>query len=938
MDRKLMASIEVVAGQRASIPSGRGCALLSALLLAACGGGSDKSTDAGKDASPDSTGRSDTGRSDATTSDVPLPQDAPVGCSVGGQSYTVGQTVVIPGNCPTTCVCLAGGALGSCYSNCATDGGATPDSLPSGDGAPAITCSWGGGTYTPGQKLPLNDGCGGYCVCLADGTVGACTEACPVDAGPESARRDAPVDQPPPPVDAGCPSGAACTLANGNHGYCSAAGVCSACSGAQADTRCATAYGTGYVCVSGQCVSGCNNSGQCTGGRLCDTATHTCVACNVSTVDAGDPVAAADNRCKNDTNYGPTTICLNGACTTGDCHDSTDCNTGRICGASVPNACGDCSTDQQCRQDSRYGTGHICVGNLCVQGDCHDTDDCTTAGQVCNAATHTCGACTSDTQCAAEYANRPICVTTTGLTTTGLCVANTNLCPADNVTCPRNSSDFCCDGACVPGNCCVTADCTAIDDDYVCQDHICTHCDAISGNSYLVDPVNGDDTRANGSGRAGGAAAAECAFKTLTKALQVVGTPTAATTITIVGPSEMGAASSLNGETLPFEVRARVTITTQGGAVTLSLRAGENGFSFLGGTGTAGSALSPASGAVLTIDRPAGTSVEPGYGIHVEPTGTGTITIANVTVNHAGGGTANAAVEIAGGTVAMSNVTVSNATTNGIRITGGTTTLSNVTVGTASTNGASNNGIAVSGGSVTINQGVRAAYADQNGLAVSGGTVSISNGTATNTPTRFNNNGESGISVSGTAVLDLAGAISGTSRSVVTQDNTGSNVRFASTSATTSSINGLYSFGSDADGLLIQAGSRIRVRNSTCLGNAGNGIHIVTSGSGPDDDLEAIDLGTGTDTGTVRGRNTLQVASPAASQNVGAGLCIGALTDGAGAQTLSAQANLFAGVDCGTTTPGAITVSTTCTGNADLGILDQPDGVSVTVGTDNCTQ
>jgi len=935
-----MASIKAVADIRAPIPLGRSCALLAALLLTACGSDTKKSTDASMDGSSDATTKRDSGGLDSTTSDVPIKQDAPVGCSVGGQFYSVGQSVVVPGNCPTTCTCLAGGSLGNCYSNCPTDSGTGPDGLPSGDGPPAITCSWAGGSYAPGEKLLLNDGCGGYCVCLADGTAGACTGACPVDGGPDApSNRDVARDLP-PPVDTGCASGEACTLANGGQGYCSTAGVCSACSGNQADTRCTTAYGSGYVCVNGQCVSGCNNSGQCTGGRLCNTSTHTCVACNVSSVDAGDPVAAADNRCKSDTAYGQSTICLNGACTTGDCHDSTDCNTGRVCGASVPNACGDCSTDLQCTRDARYGTGHICVGNLCVQGNCHATSDCAT-GQVCNATTHTCGACTSDTQCAAEYTNRPICVTTTGAPSAGLCVANTNLCTGgNNVTCPRNSSDFCCGGECVPGNCCVTADCTAIDPDYVCQDHTCTHCDAVTGNSYFVDPTNGDDTRANGSGQAGGAASAGCAFKTLTKALEIVGTPTAATTITIVGPSTIVKATALVG--VPFDVPARVTITTQGGAVTLSLADGDVGFRFIGGANVA-SALSPATGAALTIDRATSTA-QPGYGIHVEPTGTGTITISNVTVNRAGNGTANAAVEIAGGTVAMSNVTIGNAAKSGIRITGGTTTLSNITVGTASTNGAVNNGIAVAAGTVTINQGVQVAYAGDDGLAVTGGTVTINNGTATNTVTRFNNNGGSGISVSTTAVLDLTGAISGTSRSVVTQDNTDSNVRFTSTSTTASSINGLYSFGSaEGDGLLIQAGSRIRVRNSTFLGNALNGIHIVSSGSGPADVVEGrIDLGTGTGTtNNVRGRNTLQTASPTGSINGGAGLCIGTLDAAAPSpQTLAAQANLFAGAttgtrDCVTTTPGELDVSTTCTGGVDLGI---PASSPVTVETDNCTQ
>ena len=382
---------------------------------------------------------------------------------------------------------------------------------------------------------------------------------------------------------------------------------------------------------------------------------------------------------------------------------------------------------------------------------------------------------------------------------------------------------------------------------------------------------------------------------------------------------------------------ARVTITTQGGAVTLSLRTADaGGFRFIGGANAA-SALSPATGAALTIDR-SGTGATPGYGIHVEPTGTGTVTISNVTVNRAGASPANAAVEIAGGAVVMSNLTVSNAATSGIRIAGGTTTLSNVTVGTAGANG-----IEVTAGTVTLGAGVQVTASEQDGLAISGGTVNVSNGTATNTATLFNSNVRYGISVSGTTgVLNLTGAISGTTRSVVTQSNESNNVNFTSTATAASAINGLYSFGSGADGLLIVAGGRIKVRNSTFLGNTGSGVHVVTSNTGTADILTDIDLGTGTAaTQDVRGRNTLQVASPTGSRNGDAGLCVGALTAGAGAQTLSAQANLFAGAttgtrDCVTTSPGDLTVSTTCTGNVDLGILAQPGGVTVAVETDNC--
>jgi hypothetical protein len=954
MNKKATESMRVLARKRVPMTLAGCCALLAAVFLPACSSDSagispgtkkDATIDQGGTTNKDTAPPSDvpgsgpeTPKTDAPiTPDLPVAPDAPAGCSVGGQFYSYGQSVVIPGNCPTTCVCLSGGSLGSCYSTCPTPDGSPPADTrpPTGDAPP--TCSWAGGTYSPGQRLPLNDGCGGSCVCLSDGTVGACTGPCPVDGGPDTppdiGKRDQrdndvpldvpadyPVDQPldqareypaerpidVPPIDTACTTGDPCTVTGGGQGICNA-GVCGACAGAQADARCTAVYGAGNVCVSGRCVVGCNDSGDCTGGKICNTAAHSCVACNAYTHDAGDPELAADNRCKADTTYGSGTICLNGACTRGDCHDSNNCNAGRICGSSVANACGDCTTDQQCRQDtSRYGTGYICLNNLCVQGTCHTTSDCTTAGQVCNSTTHTCGACTSDTQCRTDYGTaRPICVTTTGATGFGLCVANTNLCPSNNVTCPRNSSDFCCAGSCVPGNCCTTEQCAAVDPVYVCQGNLCTHCDAVTGRSYFVDPVNGSDDTGNGSRAAGGTTAADCAFQTLKHALDVIGTPTNATTITIIGPATLASnpTTPSAGESPPFVIPANVTVLTQGGAVTVSLRTGEQGFSVTG----APAGLSPAPAAPIAISRATAAAVT-GYGFRVESGVTGAITLSNLTITNTGSN----AIEIASGTVRMTNVTVASATGDGIRVTSG---------------------------DVTLNSGVQVTDCTQDGLSVSGGRVSISNGTATNPTTLFNANGRYGISVSQNSVLSVVGEISGNTRSAVVQNNVNNNINFDSSSNTPSSINGLYDFGSrGGDGLHIIAGSRITVRNSTFLGNSANGIHIFGSGTAADDVLtERIDLGSGT-AGDLRGRNTLQVANPPTSQNGGAGLCVGALSTNAGAQTVQAQANIFPGDDCGSNSNPAPTVvrSTSCNGSTDIGVLAQPTGASVNVNTQYC--
>jgi len=58
-------------------------------------------------------------------------------------------------------------------------------------------------------------------------------------------------------------------------------------------------------------------------------------------------------------------------------------------------------------------------------------------------------------------------------------------------------------------------------------------CELAAGNQYFVDPVNGSDSIGTGSGKAGGAAMAKCAFRTLTRAMRWIGdNPPSGTTIT----------------------------------------------------------------------------------------------------------------------------------------------------------------------------------------------------------------------------------------------------------------------------------------------------------------------------------------------------------------------------------------------------------------------
>jgi hypothetical protein len=1012
---------------------------VAAVALAVLGMGCSSSTEnppAPKDAALD------------TSKDLPRGVDSGydasgIMCSANGQSYAVGQTVVLAGECPITCKCQSNGSLGQCTAACVPDGGGL-------DGS--VACLRGGKSYSPGETIPLGDGCGGSCICLADGTVGGCSAACLADGGvdaPVDSARDVPFDGPvdrndrdlpadTPPIDTACAVGSPCSLASGGKGLC-VAGTCKACSGATDDSRCSAMYGVGTICAGGECVAGtchdssvctgskvcdgthtcrncasdlqcqndavygkgtiCLSGGQCTAGtchtstdcqgqKLCDGTVHTCSNCttdsqcqadavygsksicvssqcvagtcatstdcksagrlcasttkictacttdtqcrndsaygtgsicvegqcvsgtctNSSQCPAGRVCSATshacvacgnDNQCKNDTSYGQHTICLSGACTTGDCHDiSSDCSAGRICGSTVPHACGDCSTDAQCRQDARYQSGYICVGNLCVQGDCHDSStDCTSskAGLVCGAdAPHTCGTCNDDDQCKndTKYGANTICNKATGSASLGQCVSNA--CSNTGHACSANASDVCCASKCIPGNCCTDTDChtnTSFGDSYFCRQNTCTRCDNVTGNSYLVDPINGDDATATGSGTAAGTATAGCSFRTVTRALQVIGNSVAsATTITIVGRTTgstslyttPGTGETDAPETLPIQVPANVTLTSKTGPIRLVLGNNKVGFNLLGDKAN----LQPVASAALTID---GSS-------HVS---------ASAIIVTAGSGTAN-----------IRNVTISNTGDDGIQVTSGT-----AQIGT---------GVHVTGAGTPSSR--------RSGLLVSGGTANIEVA-ASEPATSFESNTQSGIAVTGAGVLNITGAaVTGGGRTVVCQNNVNGNVDFAQTPVTatpTSTIDGLYSWASTSgDGLHVLAGSKLKVRNSVFQANGGNGIRIASAGaSAAANSLANIDLGMSGSSNF--GRNVLQTQA-GSDPNVGAGLCIDLATD-AGAQSLSALGNLFAGRDCTTSSPGAITASASCTGATDLGVVPRT-GTTVTVNTNNCTQ
>ena len=708
-----------------------------------------------------------------------------------------------------------------------------------------------------------------------------------------------------------CPNGGICNTSNFTCGTCTL------------DSDCTTAYGTNHLCIGGACVSGtCRATSDCGGGEICDASTHTCGPCGSDaacvTAYGGQHVCignvcvagncqassdclssgqlcdqpthfckacGGDADCEKDKEYGVTTICLAGACVSGDCHGpSSDCPTGQLCGIALPDTCGPCSTDAQCTKDKSYGSGNICYQGICQQGDCHGTSyDCTgpNAGLICGAVTtNDCGACSGDAQCQSDqfYGYATICETTTGQAKTGTCVSSA--CAASG-PCAANTGDFCCNDVCTAGNCCADADCAGnplFGSSYRCVNNSCTGCAAVTGNTFFVDPLNGDDSTATGSGIAAGVATPSCSFKTVTHALAVASSAGATgTKIVIVGEAGQTVALAAS-ETLPIVVPANVAISTKSGPIRVNMPTGADtsfgGFRLVGDQAT----LAPDASAPITIDGAANTS---GVGIGVS-VGAGKAAISYVTVQNSGG-----------------------------------------------------NGIAVVSGTLNIGQGVTVTNAGgaikHDGLNIAGGTVNlvVSAGQAT---TSFTNNTEHGIYVTGTAVLNVTGVpvlpANGQGTVVVSGNAFDGLEIFESPGASPSTVTGLVAWGNTKQGVQLVGGEKVKLRSSVLLNNKLNGLLLTSTAAG---DLATIDLGVANDPGL----NQLQ--SVAGSNPNLAGLCISTSTN-EGTLALSAEGNTFAGVtgsiDCSSSTT-AIVRSPSCANGADVGIISGT-GTSVMVDLATC--
>jgi hypothetical protein len=681
------------------------------------------------------------------------------------------------------------------------------------------------------------------------------------DTGIDGARLDTPGIEAAPP----CVNGQACTLAAGGSGLCRS-NVCVGCVDPTDDNACVTTYGATHICSGGQCVAGsCHNSTGCTNGKICGT-NHLCGDC------------ANDAACKADSAYGTARICLSTSCVVGNCHDRTsDCTNGRICNTNN-HTCSACNNTNQCTATGAYGAGYFCsAGGACVQGNCQNSTDCPT-GTICGVTTAaTCGPCTTDSQCKNDtrYGATYICRTAAG-TNQGTCVLQT--CTGAGTVCSANPADVCCGNACVAGTCCTDAQCSGATS--VCVNNTCTGCAAATGNQYFVDPVNGNDTAATGSGKtAAGVTEGSCSFKTVTRALAVVGTNApAGTTITIVSSAT---GTNLVGEASTIQVPANVKITTSGGPVRLALATGAVGFQLVG----AAASLAPITGALLTIDG--GNNKLSGWGVRFTA---------------------------AGGAAAMTNVTITNTGLPGIQVDSGTVNIGpGVTVTAAGT-----------------------ATSRQNGLEILGGTVNITVPTGS-AATSFSNNTDNGIHVSGTGSLNITGVQATASTTpatgtVVVNGNYNAGLEFEQDPSQTapSLIDGLVAWGSTSNlaghGIVIHGGSKVTLRRSIAINNNGSGIDIVAStDTTASMDTSKIDLGLSSDFG----RNILQATGN--TGNTDSGICVELAT---GTHVLSAMGNIFRASNCSLTGQTPLTHAYPCAGGVDLGA--NPAGTT-TVAVDDCT-
>jgi hypothetical protein len=713
--------------------------------------------------------------------------------------------------------------------------------------------------------------------------------------------------------------------------------------------------------------------------------------------------SGTDSGSSSGTDSGTDAMDASTACTGSE----TACSaTGVPAGLCVSSACLLCqSPADNANCTTAYGggtTSYVCdSAGKCVVGNCNVDSDCTTVGQICGVTTaNTCGGCTADVQCQTDpnYGTGTICSPANG----GTCVSGA--CTTVSTQC-ANTADFCCAAgtgdSCVPGNCCVNADCPSSAP--VCGaggSNVCGKCtfDSQCASGQVCNTTTGAcaSNACTGPGANGGAPGIctpnpndMCCLTTC------ITNPTEGTSAIACCPGSAGdtyckGSSGLNNNSATCSAGDVCTLCM---AVSVSnpvyivdpVNGSDNGT----GSGEGSDAGAQPSCALKTITRAlkilsvVGTSVATqikvvgGSGVTVSAGETFPLVIpTNVTVTtQTGPVTVKVASGKAGFVLAFPSSSITSGSsapltitttvdiavtpptggTNGIQVTGtaaaATTNISNLTV-----TGMLDDGIWVNKGSVTIGQGVISSHngiatAARAGLHLTGTGAATINVPSGSTPTTFIDNTAHGILVDAAGSINLTGVVtsaSGGTGTVETNGNVAAGVWIQQTPGASAPpqnvINGLMSFGNTGgNGMRIVAGSNAKVRNSVFLSNQANGVIISTYGAGAteNDNIANIDLGTGA--GGTNGDNTFQAAFAGGPHNGGSGICLNTKATGA---ALNAVGNQFSVTNCATTSATLLLNPNGCGNNAvacasgvcDLGLQKNGGTTANTFDVAMCTQ
>jgi len=398
---------------------------------------------------------------------------------------------------------------------------------------------------------------------------------------------------------------------------------------------------------------------------------------------------------------------------------------------------------------------------------------------------------------------------------------------------------------------------------------MCASCPAAAGANYFVDPKHGSDASGTGDGTTSG-----CAFMTVTHALRAIGSPALATTITVLGPSTVS-----SGETFPLTLPQNVTLTTSTAAVTINVPPGKSGIVLTApSSGVIGAASAP-----LTISGQANVAA---YGIMAD-TGSQTST-------------------------SIEGVTISGFLQDGILV--------------------------EDAGALTIGPGVTSTLngtvlARKAGLHVTGSGEAVIDVPSGASPTHFDRNTNHGILVEVNGAISLTGTIiDGTqgTGTITTTGNYAAGIWIDQTPGMPPQnvISGLVAFGStNGNGIRIVAGSNVKLRNSSSLGNQGSGVLVTDTAASSD--ISMIDLGN--PVGPDYGNNILQ-ALVGSGANGASGIC---LEVRASSGILLAAGNLFGGATCATS-PATLTINkagcgsaASCGGVCDLGMTGLGNDIDV---------